>query len=255
MDCCDTRLESIIADHLHYFCKFETLLSGSICPFPILPTPGQVCSLPGALDCHYGNFTDLSMNCCCGRCDVDMTCALDPATGTGVWQKMYSPLCPSEGCGSQGGFQAKKQTAKLTHCLPLGVITSPNYPGNYPRDLDKTDILKVESDKVLRLNFTYFWVNWGASSCDQDFVQITDGNGAILLERTCGQNVYTTIAHIVLPVIETITNTANISFFTSSRTPDRGWSLSWSAVTPGLKDFLANASLPSSCAKKFSQWG
>ena len=103
----------------HYACKFETLLSGSNCPFPILPTLGQVCSLPGALDCHYGNVTDLSMNCCCSRCDVDMTCALDPGTGAGVWQKMYSPLCPSEGCGSQGEFKEKTQTAKADRLLAL----------------------------------------------------------------------------------------------------------------------------------------
>ena len=76
---------------------------GSVCPSPIPPTAGQPCSqLPEPLDCHYENSTGLTVNCCCGQCDVDMTCAPDSTTGSGLWQPMHSPLCPADGCGSQG---------------------------------------------------------------------------------------------------------------------------------------------------------
>ena len=81
--------------------------SGSVCSFPTLPTPGQTCNLPGALDCHYENLVDNfvhegSTHCCCGQCDTDMTCAFDSDTGSGLWQQMYSSLCPVDGCGSEG---------------------------------------------------------------------------------------------------------------------------------------------------------
>ena len=170
---------------------------------------------------------------------------------------MYSPLCPSEGCGSQGEFKEKIKLKKLTDCLPLGVIASPNYPDSqYPRYLEKTDIIRVETEKILRLEFTFFEVGWGRFYCE-DFVEITDGNGATLLEKTCGQTADSSAYdYFELPVIVTTTNTANISFYTDTNwDARRGWSLRWSAVTPGLRDFLANASLPSLFAKQFSQWG
>ena len=75
-----------------------TSYPGSFCPSPIPPTPGQPCNLPGTLDCSYG----LTGNCCCGQCDVDMTCAPDSTNGSGLWQPKHSMLCPTEGCGSEG---------------------------------------------------------------------------------------------------------------------------------------------------------
>ena len=80
-------------------------LPGSFCPSPIPPTPGQPCNLRGALDCHYENLIDrhgLTGNCCCGQCDIDMTCAPGSTDGTGVWQPKHSTLCLTEGCGSEG---------------------------------------------------------------------------------------------------------------------------------------------------------
>ena len=81
-------------------------LPGSFCPSPILPTPGQPCNqLPGALDCSYENHIDyhgLAGNCCCGQCDVDMTCAPDSTSGSGLWQPKHPMLCPTKGCGSEG---------------------------------------------------------------------------------------------------------------------------------------------------------
>ena len=80
------------------------------CP-PLPPTPGHLCFTPaGAQDCYYkgGNGgTDQSpfvSKCCCGRCEAEpmITCASDSTTGSGLWQPMHSPLCPAEGCGSEG---------------------------------------------------------------------------------------------------------------------------------------------------------
>ena len=79
---------------------------GSFCPSPMPPTPGQPCNqLPGALDCSYENHSDyhgLAGNCCCGQCDMDMTCAPDSTSGSGLWQPKHTMLCPTKGCGSEG---------------------------------------------------------------------------------------------------------------------------------------------------------
>ena len=77
------------------------------CP-PLPPSTGHLCiASAGAQDCHYesliNNFGG-NVNCCCGRCDIDMTCAPDSTTGSGFWQPMYSTLCPAEGCGSDGEY-------------------------------------------------------------------------------------------------------------------------------------------------------
>ena len=93
---------------------------GSFCPSPIPPTPGQPCNLPGALDCPYHGLTG---NCCCGQCDLDMTCAPDSTNGSGLWQPKHSMLCPTEGCGSEGEWWTENikevdlfLKAKLINC-------------------------------------------------------------------------------------------------------------------------------------------
>ena len=57
---------------------------GSVCPFSEnMPTLGQNCTAPGALECNYPNDS-----CCCGLCDDNFSCVSDPFTGDAVWQKM-----------------------------------------------------------------------------------------------------------------------------------------------------------------------
>ena len=117
-----------------------------------------------------------------------------------------------------------------------GVVTSPNHPGNYPDNLNKTEILEVESGKILRLEFTRFAV-WSChikycGTCD--FVKITDGDGTTLMDNSCGYSLPSTIT--------TRTNTVEIFFHTDGDRTYAGWSLSWIAVTPGSKDFIQTAS-------------
>ena len=80
------------------------------CP-ALPPSPGNLCVPPaGNQVCLYnggqgGTSKDspLIVTCCCGRCPEDVTCAPDSITGSGLWQSIaYSPLCPTEGCGTDG---------------------------------------------------------------------------------------------------------------------------------------------------------
>ena len=167
----------------------------------------------------------LVVNCCCDRCDTDkITCAADSITGSGLWQTTkYSPLCPEEPCGSHG----------------FGDVTSPNFPHfNYPNNLEKTETIQVESGKVLRLEFTHFAVEW-EPTCQYDYVRITEGDGTILMNNSCG---YSSVDpsesnYFQPPVINTKTNSTSIFLRTNSLRNDPGWRISWMAVTPGLELF------------------
>ena len=121
-----------------------------------------------------------------------------------------------------------------------GVITSPNYPYDYPHNIDKTEHVVVETGKILRLEFTAFDVNVVRSidPCIDDFVRITDGDGTTLMNNSCGysnDNYYP--SHFLYfkppPIITTNTNKTVIYFHTNSARASSGWSLTWTAVAEG----------------------
>ena len=89
----------------------------------------------------------------------------------------------------------------------------------------------------MRLEFTQFDVEWGRN-CKNDFVRITDGDGTILMEKSCGSSSKPR-SHKEYFQPQTITTRSNtvIIFFhmNGSAGTQTGWSLSWTAVTPGLK--------------------
>ena len=88
-----------------------------------------------AQDCKYdgsgdgGSYEDpLIIECCCGQCDTDRTCAADSTTGSGVWQEKHSLLCPIEGCGSGGKGRVQKKMREKYGLLPTLPRTPPT-PG------------------------------------------------------------------------------------------------------------------------------
>ena len=114
-----------------------------------------------------------------------------------------------------------------------GVVTSPNHPNNYPHNLDKTDIIEVESGKILRLDFTHFRVEY-ESDCQFDFVKIRDGDGTTLMDNSCGYSSDPSSSNFFLPpIITTRSNRVEIFFRTDRSDTRPGWSFSWSVVTPG----------------------
>ena len=120
-----------------------------------------------------------------------------------------------------------------------GVVTSPNYPDDYPPNLDKTETIQVESGKVLRLEFTHFAVGpcGDITTCSCRFVKITDGDGTTLMDNSCGYSDRdpSDSLYFLPPIITTRSNRVEIFFHTDGSGTRPGWSLSWSAVTPGEK--------------------
>ena len=126
-----------------------------------------------------------------------------------------------------------------------GVVTSPNYPDDYPHNLDKTQTLQVETGKILRLEFTRFAVYaCDITTCPCDYVKITDGDGTTLMDNSCGYSSWdpSDSYYFQPPTITTRTSTVEIFFHTDRRFTTTGWSLTWIAVTPGLKDLIQTAS-------------
>jgi len=114
--------------------------------------------------------------------------------------------------------------------------------------MDKTEIIEVESGKILRLEFTHFAVYAcnDINTCPCDFVKITDGDGTILMNKSCGYSDPSSLTfgvsssnYFLPPIITTRSNRVEIFFHTDTDTRT-GWSLSWSAVTPGEKALMLN---------------
>ena len=109
------------------------------------------------------------------------------------------------------------------------MVTSPNYPNNYPYSFDRTDIIWVEEGLIIAMQFTAFDVESDAwSTCSYDHVTIKNGDGTILMEKTCGSSLpaaLTSKSNVVKIYFHS--NDDGFSF--------SGWSLTWRAVTPGAK--------------------
>ena len=112
----------------------------------------------------------------------------------------------------------------------LGVITSPNYPANYPHNIDKREHITAVTGKILRLEFTEFEV-W----CTDDFVKITDGDGTTLMDNSCGNSDFdpSSSYYFQPPIITSFTNTVEIYFHTDDDYAQPGWSLGWTTLAAG----------------------
>ena len=110
-----------------------------------------------------------------------------------------------------------------------GVVSSPNFPDNYPYNLRKMDVIVIEEGLFVALQFTAFDVDddSGASSsnCARHHLEILNGDGTTLMGKTCGYS---------LPAsITSISNIVLLFFSTWHSDSKSGWSVNWSAVPPG----------------------
>ena len=97
---------------------------------------------------------------------------------------------------------------------------------------------------MLKLEFTRFEVyacNADTATCPCDYVKIVEGDWTTLIDRGCGHSTTTPSSsyYFLPPIFTTKTNVVDIFFHTDSSGAWSGWSLNWTAVTPGLKPLLA----------------
>jgi len=104
--------------------------------------------------------------------------------------------------------------------LISGVITSTNFPNNYPNNHKKTEIISVGVGLVIALKFTAFDVE-SHSDCRYDHLVIEDGDGTTLMEKMCG----TTLPSDVVSK----SNVVKLHFTTDGDTTKPGWRVTWTA--------------------------
>ena len=108
--------------------------------------------------------------------------------------------------------------------LTAGVVTSPNYPDNYPNNLERTYTIQVAEGLIISLQFSAFQIEYHPT-CDLDHLTIMDGDGTTLTEKSCGFS---------LPAATTSrSNMIKVVFSTGDSESMSGFSLSWTAETPG----------------------
>ena len=84
-------------------------------------------------------------------------------------------------------------------------------------------MIEVEQGLILSLTFSAFDIH-PSGSCN-DHLTITDGDGTTLMEKSCGSS---------LPAaITSRSNMIKVVFSTDGGDTESGFSLSWTAVTPG----------------------
>jgi len=101
------------------------------------------------------------------------------------------------------------------------VVKSTNYPANYPDNEDKEYPITVDDGHVVKLTFTDLQIE-DHESCAYDWLQVVDGDGTILLDRTCGDN--------KPPQIISKTKTVKIKFFSDSSKTGKGFRAEYDAV-------------------------
>ena len=104
-----------------------------------------------------------------------------------------------------------------------GVLTSPNFPANYPLDLHERKTIEVAKGSVIKIHFTDFnleVVGQLEGTEPVDYLEITDGDGT-MLERF-GE--MWSLPHDVTSNSETV----HILFHTDESVTRSGWRLEWS---------------------------
>ena len=105
--------------------------------------------------------------------------------------------------------------------LNSGELKSNGYPSSYPNSHHSSQSMEVDPGQKILIKFVDFSVEHH-SRCGYDSVMIQDGDGTLLMAKTCGSR---TPADIL-----TRTNKAKIIFHTDGSVRYRGWKLKYGPI-------------------------
>ena len=97
------------------------------------------------------------------------------------------------------------------------MVTSPNYPCNYPNKLNHTETITAKEGMVVDLEFTVF-----QTESEHDKLEIQDNDGTILLPARGGSD--------LPPPIRSRTNVVRLRFVTDGDRTQTGWSANWTSA-------------------------
>jgi len=108
-----------------------------------------------------------------------------------------------------------------------GSIISENYPDNYPDNVyeKRTTIRASNPDDILQINFIDFKLERVYGYRCYDWLKIQDGDGTVLLDKTCGDNK-------PRPVTSN-TDTVVIIFNSDSYNTEKGFKINWESKPKG----------------------
>ena len=107
-----------------------------------------------------------------------------------------------------------------------GVITSPDWPGNYPHNTDCSWVIHAPPGQQIRLNITVFDLE-RHSSCSYDYLEIRNGGRPTspLIDRFCSNEIQ--------PVITSFSNALFLHFKSDSSATGRGFEIFWDSSSTG----------------------
>ena len=97
------------------------------------------------------------------------------------------------------------------------MVTSPNYPCNYPNNLNQTETIIAKEGLVVDLEFTVF-----KTESEFDKLKIQDNDGTILLPVRGGS--------ALPPPIRSRTNVVHLRSVTDRHSTRTGWSATWTSA-------------------------
>ena len=126
------------------------------------------------------------------------------------------------------------------YCLSTGVVTSPNYPCNYPKKLNRLTTITAQEGMVVELEFTAFNTYSGS-----DTLTILDNDGTVLSKEINGD--------CLPPKMWSRTNVVHLRFVTDSGGTRTGWSANWASVAPtgctsNLTQLMVNVQKEGNCS-------
>lgn len=112
-----------------------------------------------------------------------------------------------------------------------GVITSPNYPRNYPHNTQCIWVLRGTPGRKVTLTFTNFDVE-AHGTCSYDYIELRQGDNAnaSLINKYCGSN--------LPPSVTSFGNSLYIKFRSDISTSGTGFRAEYTTATAGRDSFL-----------------
>ncbi|XP_069122184.1 cubilin-like [Argopecten irradians] len=109
----------------------------------------------------------------------------------------------SDATGAGTGFQLQFTEVSvtcggslyLTNGVTSGYFTSPNYPENYPHNVDCTWIITAPSSESIQLDFVDNFYIEDHNQCQFDYVEVRDGGtiNSVILSHVCGSSIPSTL--------------------------------------------------------------
>ena len=108
----------------------------------------------------------------------------------------WSWVCDSDPECSDGSDESRDLCINVGACgdnftSPNGILTSPNYPNQYPENIDCIYSISQPPGIGILLNFLSMNIHSWDNTCDYDYIVIRDGpsDTSTLLAKLCGNDI------------------------------------------------------------------